>query len=314
MNLPAILSKHRQKLLFAAALGLGGLAAFGARGYLSEQLAIERERLLPRQAMVQVVVAKRDLAAGEQVDADSMAIREIPLEYAPSGALTPERFEAVAGAILAQPLRAGEPLQQAFVTLHDASAFSARLKAGVRALTISVDEVNSLSGMLQPGDRIDLMLSLRLPMGSTTPLPQEVTRALLQDVRVLATGRQVRPGTDDRPGARSFTAITIEVTPEQAQRVIVAQRSGKITAMLRSPGDRTPVAQRTMDIYRLLDLAPEVQPAGPRAPEVIVGGQGPLRGGDQLAQALARQAAAGVAPPAFTADSGAVADNDADSP
>lgn len=291
------LSQHRHKLLFAAALGLGGLAAFGARGYLSEQLAIERERLLPRQPMTQVVVAKRDLARGEAVSADTMAVREMPSDYLPSGAVPPDRFDTVAGATLVQPMRAGEPLQQSAVAAPDGGAFSARLRNGVRALTISVDEVNSLSGMLQPGDRIDLMLSVRLPGGSGTPMPQEITRALLQDVRVLATGRQMRPGGDERQPGRSYTAITIEVTPEQAQRMVVAQRSGKITALLRSPGDREPVAQRPMDVYRLLDLKPaEAAPPAAQPPELIVGGQGALRPADRLAQALAQQALGGQEP------------------
>ncbi len=287
------LLQHRNKLLFAAALGLGALAAFGARGYLSEQLAIERERLLPRQRTVPVVVAKRDLARGENIDADSMAVREMPADYLPSGTVTPDRFDTVAGARLGQPMRAGEPLQQIAIAPVDGGAFSARLRSGVRALTISVDEANSISGMLQPGDRIDLMLSVRLPGGGGMPMPQEITRALLQDVRILATGRQMRPEGDERPPGRGYTSITIEVTPEQAQRVVVDQRAGKITAMLRSPGDREPVAQKPMDVYRLLGLqAGAVAPLPAQAPpEVIVGGQGALRPADQLAQALARQAA-----------------------
>lgn len=310
----AFLARHRNLLLLLAALALGALAAFGARGYLSEQLAIERERLLPRQPMVQVVVAKRDLPRGEAVSADTMAVREVPREYLPAGAVTPDRFDAVAGAVLAQPMRAGEPLQGIAITAPDAGAFSARLRSGVRALTIGVDEVNSLSGMLQPGDRIDLMLSVRLPGGSTSPLPQEVTRALMQDVRVLATGRQVRPGGDERQGTRAFTAITIEVTPEQAQRLVVAQRSGKLTALLRNPGDREPIPQRPMDVYGLLGIEPAAAVAPPPVPpEVIVGGQGALKNADRLAQALMQ--AAGVPPtpstvpaqPATTAPPGSVA-------
>jgi pilus assembly protein CpaB len=251
-----------------------------------------------------VVVAKRDLPRGETVSADNMAVRDVPREFLPGGTVAPERFDTVAGAQLAQPMRAGEPLQQAAVAQPDGGAFSARLRSGVRALTIAVDEVNSLSGMLQPGDRIDLMLSVRLPGGSATPLPQEVTRPLMQDVRVLATGRQVRPGGDDRQSAsRVYTAITIEVTPEQAQRLVVAQRSGKLTAMLRNPGDRDPVAQRPLDVYGLLGLEPAAgEPARSAPPEVIVGGQGPLRNADRLAQALSQAAST----PGSPAPSGAM--------
>ena len=272
-----VLLRYRNPLLLVTALGLGGLAAFGARGYIAEQLALERERLLPRQETVPVVVAKRDLARGETVSADTMAVREIPREYLPASAIAPDRFEGYVGTRLSAPMRAGEPLLHGALEGADVTTFATKVRSGIRALTIAVDEVNSLSGMLQPGDRIDILLSVRLPSGSGTPTPQEVTRPLMQDLRVLATGRQVRPGGDERQG-RNYTAITVEVTPEQAQKLVVAQRNGKLTAMLRNPEDRSPLASRTMDVYGLLDLksAPLAQ-AHAAPPEIIVGGQGALK-------------------------------------
>lgn len=286
--------RHRNILLLALALGLGGLAAFGARGYIADQLAIERDRLSPKQEMVQLVVAKKDLPRGAPVSADTMAVRELPRDYAPAGAVTPDRFDAIAGGLLGQPMRAGEPLMTAAVSTPDSAGFSTKVRSGIRALTIAVDEVNSLSGMLQPGDRIDLMLSVRLPAGSASPMPQEVTRALMQDIRILATGRQARPGNDDRQ-ARSFNAITIEVTPEQAQKLVVAQRSGKLTALLRNPEDHSTTPPKPMDVYGLLDLRPGMPAVVPASPptEVIVGGVGALRAGDHGS----RTPAAGVASP-----------------
>lgn len=271
--------RHRNALLLVAALATGALAAFGARGYIAEQIAIERERLLPDAPKLQVVVAKRDLPKGEIVGADTMAVREVPRDYLPASAITPERFDGYAGARLVASMRAGEPLLAVLVEGADPATFSAKVRSGIRAITIGVDEVNSLSGMLQPGDRIDLLLSVRLPSGAATPLAQEVTRPLMQDLRVLATGRQVRPGGDER-NPRAFTAITIEVTPQQAQKLVVAQRIGKLTAMLRNPEDRGALDARPMDVYGLLDMHPA--PAPPPAPvvkppEVIVGGLGPLR-------------------------------------
>ncbi len=287
MKVLALLGKYRNTLLLIAALALGGLAAFGARGYISEQLAIERERLIPNQPMTSVVVAKRDLPRGEAVDADSMAVREIPREFVPASAISPQRFDGYAGARLVQPMRAGEPLIASNIEGADPTSFSAKVRPGIRAITLAVDEVNSLSGMLQPGDRIDLLLSVRLPSGSTTPLAQEVTRPLLQDLRVLATGRQVRPGADERQG-RTFTAITVEATAEQAQKLVVAQRIGKLTATLRNPEDRSPVEQRPMDVYGLLDLKPLPPAPPPIAPtEIIVGGQGAQRNAASPASMLA---------------------------
>ena len=288
LRLAGWLKRRRQMLLLTAAIGLGAMAAIGARGYISDQIALERERLQPRQPMVAIVVAKQDLARGEAVSAQTVAVREIPRAYLAPGTVLPERFEGFAGARLMAPLRAGEPLLQSALEGADVSTFAAKVPAGVRAFTVVVDEVNSLSGMLQPGDRIDLLLSARLPATAAQPQPPEITRSLLQDIKVLATGRQVRPGGDDK-SPRTYGAITVEVSPEQAQRLVVAQRSGKLTATLRNPLDREPVAQLPLDVYALLGLAapgvPAVPGGGPmrtqasalRSAEIIIGGQGSLR-------------------------------------
>jgi pilus assembly protein CpaB len=100
----------------------------------------------------------------------------------------------------------------------------------------------------------------------------------MQDVAVLATGRQVRAGGDDGSGTRHFTAITVEVSPEQAQRLIVAQRTGKLTAMLRHPDDRQPLGSRVLDLNALLGIVPPAATAASAAPgpEIIVGGRGAL--------------------------------------
>ncbi|HVL55149.1 MAG TPA: Flp pilus assembly protein CpaB [Burkholderiaceae bacterium] len=274
MTLIARLARHRTLLVFAAAIVFGAFAAYGARSYIMQRLAIERAQLAPRHDLVEIVVAKRDLRRGEIVSADTMALRSLPREFAPGGAVTAGGFDAHVGQRLVVAMRGGEPLLPASLQRIDPSAFSSRLRPGVRALTVAVDEVNSLSGMLQPGDRIDLLLSVRPPPHAGLAQP-EITRPLMQDLLVLATGRQSRPaGEDSLSAVRSFGTITVEVDPERAQRLVVAQRSGKLTAVLRNPHDRQPIGDRRLDIHSLLDLPAPPQLRG--GPEIIVGGRGPL--------------------------------------
>jgi pilus assembly protein CpaB len=274
----ARLRAHRTAFLFLGALVFGAMAVVGMRNYIGDRLAVERERLQPRHDMVELVVAKRDLSKGETVGPDTMAVREVPREFAPGGAIDPDRFDALIGARLAVPMRGGEPLLAGLLSGAEAAGFSSRLKPGIRAMTVAVDEVNSLSGMLQPGDRIDLMLSVRPQPSAGAALP-EITRTLMQDVLVLATGRQIRP-VSDTPAARAFTAITVEVDPDQAQKLVVAQRNGRLTATLRNPDDRQAVTVRKLDVNMLLGIpAPIEAPPPPLARpllEVIVGGRGAL--------------------------------------
>lgn len=276
MKLIEFLRRHRSAGLLLAALALGMLAMAGARGYISEQIAIERERLQPRRDEIEVVVAKRELRRGELVSGETMAVRRIPKEFVAGSAIVPERFDSYVGARLNTALRSGEPLLHAAMDGVDAATFSSKVRQGIRALTVSVDEVNSLSGMLQPGDRIDLHFTARPAMRAGSPPPTELTVPLLQDIQVLATGRHVRPTLDDGSG-RGYTAITVEVTPQQAQRLIVAQRSGRLTALLRNREDRAPVTQAALDVNGLLELPAAVRTAARPPLEIIVGGRGPLR-------------------------------------
>jgi pilus assembly protein CpaB len=265
-------------VLALVAVVAGILAALGTHGYIDRALAEERDRLQPDVAMVGVVVARRDLQRGDPVSAETMAVRQIPTDLAPSNGVSPERFESFIGSTLALSVRSGEPLLSVAIAGADAAHFSQRLRTGFRAITIAVDEVNALSGMLQPGDRIDLMLTARAADARHDGHDQTIV--LMQDVLILATGRQVHPdlradGESSRSPERQFGAITIEVDPDRAQRLIVAQRSGRITATLRNPADRGAISKAAMDVNALLGGArvPSVS-RWPISPEMIVGGQG----------------------------------------
>ena len=281
-RLAARLRRHPNLWLAAGALGFATLAVLGGRQYLALQVESATARLKPEPALVEVVVARRDLGRGESVSTETMAIRAIPAPYAPGGAIRPSDFDAWLGARLRASMRAGEPLLGAALAPVDPPNFSARVRPGIRALTVAVDEVNSLSGMLQPGDRIDLLLSVR-PVGPAgLPLP-EITRTVMQGVTVLATGRQARPpGGEEGAPPRPFTAITVEVDPDQAQALVVAQRAGKLTAVLRNPEDLTRVNQRGLDVNALLGLnartaslpAPTTARVDSTPVELIVGGRG----------------------------------------
>ena len=282
------LARHRHLLMGLGALLCAAIAVHAGMRYLDERLEAERARLAPEPVtMVGVVVARRDLAKGEAVSVDTMAVRSIPATYAISSAVRPDRFDHYQGARLAVALRAGEPLLDSAVIGVDQAVFSQRLRQGIRALTISVDEVNAISGLLQPGDRVDLFFSARPPKAAAAA--NETTVPLLQNVLVLATGRQVRPVTDQQAGNRGYGTITVELAPHQAQQVVVAQRAGRITAVLRLPDDRRLEAAARMDLRQLFGLAEPVARVR-TGPQMIVGGVGRQWAG-LSASAPARQSA-----------------------
>ncbi|MDO4230984.1 MAG: Flp pilus assembly protein CpaB [Lautropia sp.] len=278
-----ILARHRNLLLMSTALLCGGIAVYAGSRYVDEQVAQERLRLAPTpKRMAEVVVATRPLEKGDVVAPEVMALRSVPVDYVPSAAVTAASFESLAGQMLLQPMRPGEILTAHAVTRGDELTFSSRLKPGIRALTISVDEINSISGMLQPGDRIDLLLTARPPAaGNSGDARQEATVPLLQNLLVMATGRQVRPGEEDpQGGERQFSAVTVEVTPAQAKRLIVAQAAGRLTAILRNPQDATPMDAAALDLNGIFGV--QTKPVqkrvavrrAPSGPQIIIGGMG----------------------------------------
>jgi pilus assembly protein CpaB len=93
-------------------------------------------------------------------------------------------------------------------------------------------------------------------------------------VLVLATGRRSRPGGDESAN-RSHSTITVQVDPNQAQKLIVAQRGGRITAVLRGSDDRAQTKPVAMDVYSLIGARPTSTRTA-AGPEIIVGGRGAL--------------------------------------
>jgi pilus assembly protein CpaB len=205
---------------------------------------------------------------GAVIQPSMWAIRKIPASFAHSNAIDPEHFGQYVGRKLAAPLGAGEALLPVYVESTDAT-FSSTLENGNRALTTEVDEVNSISGMLRPSDHIDLMVTAH----GTGSSQIETTFALLTNVAVLATGQVTHAG-DGNTKQRTYTTITLSVSPTDAERIVVAKNSGRLTAVLRNPDDAQPSAVGAMSID---DVMPKKAPPakGPSVGPVqyIVGGK-----------------------------------------
>jgi pilus assembly protein CpaB len=220
-----------------------------------------------------MVVAKTDLGKGSALSADNVAVRPVPKEWVHSGAITPDQFGRAEGSVLAYPANSGEPLIWSQLEGQRTPTFSSRLGQGRRAVTVPVDEISSLSGMVEPGDLIDIVVSLKKDS-------KNFTFTLLQSVTVLATGTKASPDDQDPGGRRTFTTITLDTTPEDAKRVIAAREVGRVTALLRAPNDASSVSKDRSDALSLLGLASGFSSTGSSVP-VIYGG-GPITEGQRM--------------------------------
>jgi pilus assembly protein CpaB len=263
-------------LVLGIALSIGTVAALATRSFLTHQVQAIEARANGRK--VAVVVAKGDLPKGAHISTATVAVREIPAEYAHSSAVAPDSFDRIDGQALAYPVKSGEMILWGLLEAQKPPTFSARVEDGRRALTLQVDEINSISGMLEPGDMIDLIVTV--DQGGRKRIAP-----LLQGVRVMATGQRVvdDPASGER---RQYSTLTLDTTPEQARDLILAREAGKLTALLRNPQDERG-AGLASSLADLMPAAPAAPAAAlPRARKTVPVLYGGSAGANQSPEAL----------------------------
>ncbi|MBM0104096.1 Flp pilus assembly protein CpaB [Steroidobacter sp. S1-65] len=221
-------------LMVGGALAAGGGAAYFAKGYINNEMRAEREQLHRQYQLVNVVVAKANLAAGAVLSSQTVALREVPQTFLHADAVRSGQWADIAGRVLSRSVRSGETILNSHLAHGVGAGFSALLADGMRALTLPVDEEASIAGMLAPGDRIDLLFT-------TAAGNDSVTVPLLSTVPVIATGVRTEANSNSLPErlqSAAFRNITVAVSPSDAARITLAQEAGRITVALRQPNDQ----------------------------------------------------------------------------
>jgi pilus assembly protein CpaB len=235
MNIPRL-------AIIGAVIAAGGGALFILSGDPPAPPTVEVE--VPTFDTQEVLVAAREIPTGTIVsDLDLQWVAWPRAAISPamiSKVVDPSAAASLKGSIARLSMMEGEPIRrQKLVKGASASYIAAILPSGMRAFSIPIDGSgnNTAGGFILPNDRVDI---IRTGMASGVVKPgEEGLRAevILSDVRVLAIGRNVQetPGSDRTIQA---TNATLEVTPDQAQNLAVAQQSGSLALVLRSLVDR----------------------------------------------------------------------------
>jgi len=225
-------------IYIGVALVLAVLAALVAVQYVQQQV---EERTRDDREMARIAVPLNDMAQGAIITESDLAIRSVPYELVPADAVTPENYLEYEGRMLRSPVRGGAPLSaSALVPLYD--QFSRVISEGKVAYTLSVDENNSISGMIAPGDLIDILFMKDGDGGEEDRAGSQVY-PLLGQIKVLATGNRVGEritpeGTIDE-GVQGFSSLTLELDHYQAKQLAVASKVGSLRVLLRELNDRS---------------------------------------------------------------------------
>lgn len=263
---------NRNWVLLAGAIGMGALAFYLSNSVISSRMKQIEDELRSKKEEVSVIVAARNMAAGEVIDSESAAVRSFPKEFVHDSALAPEDFEKIGGDALLIAVRAGEPLLPVYTVTRGGAFFSGNVPDGRRALTIDVDELSSIAGMVRAGDHIDLIMTAKPPSnanGLAGASEENYTFPLLSYVEVLATGRAQRGSGGN---IESYNTVTLNVTPQQANSIIAAKAGSKVTAVLRGPKDEFPNPSQATSVNDVVAAMAKLNKIN--STEYIIGGQG----------------------------------------
>jgi pilus assembly protein CpaB len=214
-----------EKKRLLGALGLALLAAGLAWTYL-----YTRERqLLASAEELKVLVAKRYIPANTRLEGSALAWQRIPRAFVPTGAITDA--STALGLQSLVPFSQGEPILYNKLA-EQGQALAASVPEGKRAVSLPVNAVSGVSGLLRPGDHVDALLLYGQGNASQAGL-------LLQDIDVLAIGSD----TDGRENhERSAATVTLALSPEESTLVLVAAAQGQLHLALRATGDARPAS------------------------------------------------------------------------
>jgi pilus assembly protein CpaB len=189
-----------------------------------------------------VLVAKKALPVGTIVDADSFTFQPWPKELMQSAYYVESQPDGdpkkLLGTVVRYPITAGQPVTRgSLVGPQDRGFLAAALAAGMRAITVPVSTTSGVAGFVFPGDHVDMVLTQTVDGGGDGP-PLKVGETIIRNLRVLATDQRVNDKNEEgKTEVKTFSNVTLEVTPKIAEKIAVAQSLGSLSLSLRSIAD-----------------------------------------------------------------------------
>ena len=222
---------RNKRLIIAvlAAITFGLIAAVSVKQYLLTAKTFENN-------LNDVVVAKVDIPVGSRLIAEQLTVAQFPANVTPEGAIG-TIDEKLIGRVVVASLSPRDPITETkLAPIGAAGGLSSMIPEGYRAMTVAVNEVVGVSGFIMPGALVDIVVVIAPPKGSGSD--ETISKIVLQNIKVLASGQNIDKPKNDREVERSIRAITVQVTPEQAEKLALASSEGKLQLVMRNSVDQ----------------------------------------------------------------------------
>jgi pilus assembly protein CpaB len=223
------------------AVAVAGLASIALYNYLKGQEAMVQGAV----ATQSIVVAAEEIPIGSSIVPQQVKMLNWPKAAIPAGQ-TFSSVEQVTGRTAIDRYTAGEPIVEAKLIPKDGQSgiLTYKIPEGHRAMTVAVDQVAGVAGFISPGNMVDVVLTTTTPGTNQQP----VSKIVLQNVPVLATGQVIsQEKKDEKPVV--VPTVTMDVTPEDAEKLAIASTQGRLQLVLRRVGDKE-VAKTTGSTVR----------------------------------------------------------------
>ena len=214
-------------IVLAGALIFGLLAAVSVTRYLSSAQAYTKN-------LNRVAVAKVAIPLGTKIIPEQIMMVQFPPESTPDGSF--DSVEKLTGRVAVVNIAPREAVTEARLAAEGtAGGLSAVIPEGYRAMTVKVDDVVGISGFIMPGTLVDVVVVIDPADSGLKADP--ISKIVLQNIKVLANGQNIdKP--DDQREANSVKAVTLLVTPEQAEKLALATSEGKLQLVMRNSIDQ----------------------------------------------------------------------------
>ena len=237
---------NKMKVIMPIVLALG-IAIAGSVFLMKwlEAMTVPEESVKVESEAFPVVVALYDLVWGTKLDKEMMKTVPFIKESLPTGYFTDPG--ALEGRVIIAPLSQNDPVTESKLapTSVTVGGVAAIIKPGKRAIAVKGDKVIGLSGFIRPGNRVDVLVTLRDPVAK-----KEVTKVVLENILVLATGTEVQEDGKGKPAP--VDVYTLEVDPEDGEKLSLAATKGRLHFALRNATDSATVLTRGATIRKTL--------------------------------------------------------------
>ncbi len=241
--------RPKSLILLMLALGCGLVASIG----ITQVMANRGDGAVATADTAPILVAMDNIPQWSLITAHRVRIENWPKDKVPEDALS--NIEDAEGRRTKTLIYAGDPIREAKLFDHGANEHGATMMIpeGLRAVPVKVDSVSGGSGLIVPGDRVDVAVTIQ--PDTKKGIAEPTTKTFLQDIKVFAVNDQFQVDPDEDDKSISAKTVSLLVTPEQAQMLMLAADSGKIQLVLRSPDESANAKVAAVTLRQVLEAA-----------------------------------------------------------